>query len=279
MKPILLKRPFFPERSANRMKREGDVVAARSEFIAKRPNNLSYLLGKRYSWMNRFIGVDLIGVELGSGPGFAEMFIETDNLLISDVIANDWVDVKTDAMNMAFADSSLDYIICSNIIHHLAFPQSFFQECYRVLKPQGLVIIQEINASFLMRFILRLMRHEGYSFNADVYQIDKPCNDAGDPWSANCAIPNLLFDDDSRFESMFPFKIIFHEFSECFIFLLSGGVVAKTRTVNLPHSALRIIDKFDDALISMFPQIFGLQRKIVLRKSILSNAKSSSNQN
>jgi len=44
----------------------------------------------------------------------------------------------------------------------------------------------------------------GYDFSADPFDPTRPCNDPADPWSANCAIPNLLFDDLGRFRARYP---------------------------------------------------------------------------
>ena len=35
-----------------------------------------------------------------------------------------------------------------------------------------------------MRFLLRLMRHEGYSYDVNVFDENCVCNDPADPWSA-----------------------------------------------------------------------------------------------
>src|SRR6185436_19471564 len=115
--------------------------------------------------------------------------------------------------------------------------------------------------SFFMRLILRLLRHEGYSYDVDVFDKSAICNDPDDPWSANCAIPNMLFDNPEKFEAYFPFRFQHHRFTEFIIFPLSGGVNSKIRTVNLPKSMLKIIDKLDDLLIFLGERTFPMQRQ------------------
>ncbi|MCS6809597.1 MAG: class I SAM-dependent methyltransferase, partial [Candidatus Kapabacteria bacterium] len=57
-----------------------------------------------------------------------------------------------------------------------------------------------------------------------------------DPWSGNNAVGALLFNDHQRFYSNVPyFRIVFDAYSECFLFLLSGGVTAKTFAIPLPE--------------------------------------------
>ena len=129
-------------------------------------------------------------------------------------------------------------------------------------------LVQEINASLMMRLVLRLMRHEGYAFDAEVFDRDAICTDPEDLWSANCAIPNLLFDDRTRFEQHVPFfRIERSTFSEFSIFLNSGGVIAKTASIPLPRLGLRALKRVDDVLAHALPGVFALQRQIALRRT------------
>ena len=153
------------------------------------------------------------------------------------------------------------------MIHHVPYPMKFFKEMYRILKPSGYLIIQEINASLLMRAILRLMRHEGYSFDINVFNEKTVCTNPEDLWSANVAIPNLLFDNIKNFQRMVPyFEVQRATFSEVFTFLNSGGVIAKTFHIPLPWFLLELLNIVDQFLCFLHPHIFALQRQIVLRK-------------
>ena len=260
-------RNFFPTHDLNRMANEGDLVAARDLFLRQRPNNLNYLLNKRYSWMNHYLQSKEHVIEVGSGAGFSKEFIHHSNFQLTDVEKYDWIDVEADALNLPFDDGSIDAVISSHMIHHLAKPVVFFREMIRVLKPGGYVVIQEINTSMLMRTLLRVMRHEGWAYDVDVFDEETISNDPADPWSANCAIPYLLFHNPSRFEREFPeLKIIKNTLCEGFIFPISGGVIAKAKTCQLPIPVLKAVDALDEALIRCFPSIFALGRMIVLER-------------
>ena len=123
--------------------------------------------------------------------------IQYDTIDINSPLAK----IKADICDLPINDNSYDFIISSNMIHHVPFPSKFFNEMKRILKPGGKLIIQEINCSLVMRYLLKLMRHEGYDFEIDVFNHNLICTDPHDLWSANCAIPNLLFDDDIKFEN------------------------------------------------------------------------------
>ena len=154
------------------------------------------------------------------------------------------------------------------MVHHVPYPVKFFEEMSRILKPGGLLLIQEINASLCMRILLRMMRHEGYCFETNVFDRDAICTDPADLWSANCAIPNLLFDDKKNFHAhISQFKIAKQSYSEFFNFINSGGVIAKTFSVPLPLPVIKALELLDSALANALPSIFALQRQVVLRRT------------
>ena len=83
---------YFPKRSENRMDHEGDVELARSRYIANKPNNLSYLLFKRFNWMNDYLKNNQKIIEIGAGAGFSSFFLK-QKIILSDVIKRDYIDL------------------------------------------------------------------------------------------------------------------------------------------------------------------------------------------
>jgi SAM-dependent methyltransferase len=249
------------------MKHEGDVSRARSFFLENKSNNLKFLLSERYKWMNNFINENDYGIEVGGGTGISKMFIKSKRFQITDFADYEWLDVKNvDAMKTPYKNGELDFVMCSNMIHHVASPISFLEEMSRILKPGGLLIIQEIHVSWLMRKVLKAMRHEGYDFTINVFDKNLICTDPDDLWSANTAIPRLLFDDENKFHSNVDFfKILFQSKSECLVYLNSGGIIAKTVFIPLPNLLLKLLSGIDKILVGMAPNFFALQRQIVLK--------------
>ncbi|MBS2023925.1 MAG: class I SAM-dependent methyltransferase [Deltaproteobacteria bacterium] len=264
----MLPTTYFPQHADNRMANEGNVAASRANFLQRRPSNLAFLLEQRYGWMNEYLTDASVAYELGCGAGFGKEFIRAKNFRLTDVVAQPWVELEVDALRMPFEPGSVDALVCSHMIHHLAFPKRFFAEAARVLKPGGVILISEIQTSFVMRLLLRLMRHEGWSYDVDVFGEARPANDPADPWSANCAIPQLLFQDPKKFEQQIPgFKVERNALTEFSIFPLSGGVIAKSKTIDLPRPVLRAFDLLDRALIALWPSMFAMGRRVVLRKT------------
>ena len=51
-------------------------------------------------------------------------------------------DVKADICNLPFKDASYDVILCNHVLEHISDDTKAMQELYRVLKPNGMAILQ-----------------------------------------------------------------------------------------------------------------------------------------
>ncbi|MGN0739659.1 MAG: class I SAM-dependent methyltransferase, partial [Treponema sp.] len=268
MEALKTKSKCFPTHKENRMENEGNVKAARESFLHTKNKILYQLVKQRFFWMNDYIPENAKNViELGCGAGLSKQFIKNKNLLLTDVLENEWVDKYEDALNLDYSENSLDVILCSHMIHHIANPASFFDRITKYLCRGGVIIIQDIYTSWIMKTILRIMRHEGYDDFAEVFDRNAICNEPNDPWSANCSIPKLIFSDKEKFEKEFPeLEIIKYEKNECFMFLLSGGVIAKTHSIPVGKLGVKLIAFIDKILIKLFPSIFTCGVSVVLQK-------------
>jgi len=255
-------------RQAKLVSHAGDAQRARDGYAKRRGSNLKFLLRKRFSWMQRYLGPESYAVEVGCGAGFSEMFLRAGRLELTDAEARPWVSRVVDAQELPYADASVDVLIANNVIHHLAYPDRFFRGAARVLRPGGHLLIQECNCAWTTQIALRATKHEDFDFSADPFDRTRPCNDPDDPWSANCAIPNLLFDDLVRFRERYPeFEVVDAALSEFFVHFNSGGVTATVPYVPLPWAAMRVVDVIDRVLVAVAPRVFASQRRVVLRRA------------
>jgi SAM-dependent methyltransferase len=266
MKKFFYKKEYFPKHDDNHMENEGDVALAREGFLNSRFINLDFLLHSRYNWMNPYLESGKENIEIGAGAGFSQLYL-SESVTLTDAANNSWIEKYIDAVDIDYPDSSVDVIIASHTIHHFYNPAKFFKESQRVLKDNGVILISEINTSLMMRMLLKILRHEGYSYDVNVFDFDAVVNDPSDLWSANCAVPEMLFSDTEKFENFFPgLTVEINDLYECFIFPLSGGVISKKKIPKLPLIFLKTIDKLDRILIKLFPSIFALGRRVVIRK-------------
>lgn len=267
MLPVVA-REYKPARAENRMRGESDVLAARADYAQRKNANLHALLRSRFEWMNEYIGPESIGVDVGCGAGFSREFIRCKKLLLTDLTAHDYLDIpEVDALHLPFSDESLDFIVQSNVLHHLPNPMRALNEARRVLRPGGFLLMHEVQASVLFCAVLRTMRHEGYSFQVNVFDENAVCTDPDDPWAGNNAIPRLLFDRRDDFLRHQPgWRILRDSYCECLLFLNSGGVTAKTTYFPLPELVLRGVVVLDNLLAKLAPNLLALGRRIALQK-------------
>ncbi len=262
------KKIHFPK-EANRMKSIANTKIARELYYSSNSNNVKYLLKKRFAWMNNFINKDDHGIEVGSGAGFTKDFIKNKNFKLTDLGEDIHLDYKNiDAQNTGFENESLDFVIASNMIHHIPYPIKFFKEINRILKKDGKLIIFESYCSIFFQLATLIMKHEGYDFTLNVWDEKNPKSDEKDAWHGNIAVPHLIFDDKQIFKNNLGhlFKIEYEKLTECLIFINSGGVTSKTAYIPMNNFFLNILHSIDKFLIKYFSSIFCMGRRIVLIK-------------
>jgi SAM-dependent methyltransferase len=207
-------------------------------------------------------------VELGAGAGLSREILDAPGLEITDVLDNPWIDRRVDAMALPYEPGSLDAVICSHMIHHVPAPIALLRGIERVLKPGGVLLVNETTASLCHRFVMWAMRHEGWSYDVDVFDDSARAKESIDPLAGNNAVADLLFGDRERFAATFPgLAITRDEFTEICVFLLSGCVGGEVFTVELPAPALRLVRGLDRLLTAMLPGLFAFARRLVLVKA------------
>ena len=252
------------------MKSIANTKIAREMYFSSKSQNLRYLLSTRFTWMNEFINKDDIGIEVGSGAGFSKEFINNKNFKLTDLGDDNHLDFKNiDAQNTGFENDSFNYVIASNMIHHIPFPIKFFKEMNRILKKNGKLIIFESYCSLIFQLATIIMKHEGFDFTLNVWDEKNPKSDEKNAWHGNIAVPHLIFDDKKKFDENLGkfFKIKHEKLTECLIFLNSGGVTSKTRCIPMNNFFLKILNSIDNLLVKSLPSIFCMGRRIVLLKN------------
>ena len=258
----------FPKED-NRMKSITNTKIARDIYYSSKSNNVKFLLKQRFEWMNEFIKENDKGIEVGSGAGFSKDFIKSKNFKLTDLGDDDHLDYKNiDAQNTGFEEESLDFVIASNMIHHIPFPIKFFKEMNRILKKNGKLIIFESHCSITFQIATTIMKHEGFDFTLNVWDEENPKSDENDAWHGNIAVPHLIFDNKDGFKKNLGnfFSVEYDKLTECLIFLNSGGVTSKTKCIPMNKFFLNILNFIDKILVKFFPNIFSMGRRIVLKK-------------
>ena len=254
----------------NRMKSIANTKIARDLYYSAKSKNVEFLLNQRFSWMNKYINEEDNGIEVGSGAGFSKEFINNKNFKLTDLGEDDHLDFKNiDAQKTGFDNGAFDFVIASNMIHHIPYPMKFFREMHRIIKKGGRLIIFEAYCSLTFQLATLIMRHEGFDFTIDVWDDEKPKSDEHNAWHGNIAVPHLIFDNKEKFKSNLGnlFNIEHEQLDECLIFLNSGGVTSKTKYIPMNYFFLKIVHFIDKILVNTLPSIFCMGRKIVLKRN------------
>jgi SAM-dependent methyltransferase len=142
-------------------------------------------------------------VELGSGPGFARVFIP--DLELTDVVKAAWHDREASAEELPYGDASLGALVLLDVLHHLPSPARFFAEAARVLRAGGRVVLCEPYVSVLSYPVYKFLHDE--SFDLGVDPLATAAASGRDPFDSNQALPTLIFarrHGRAAFERAFP---------------------------------------------------------------------------
>ena len=231
--------------------------------------NLIYLLNKRFSWMKKYIKRKEIIIELGSGNGCIKKIIDNKKIILTDIIKYPWIDKKVDMLKINLGKKYLkkvDIFIINHSLHHCANPALTLKKMSIYLKKNGYILINEPETSFFLKFIQVVLDDESWSLKSKVFN-HKNIFNPKNPWISNTAVAQLLFKNDKKFQKHFPqYEIVQNKLSEFFIFLNSGGVNSSFFHIKLNNFFLKILNIVDEILIFFLPNIFALNRTIVLKK-------------
>jgi SAM-dependent methyltransferase len=196
-------------------------------------------------------------VELGSGGGFIKEVIPAT--ITSDVLRVPGLSVCFSALDMPFADESLDALLMIDVLHHLPDVRRFLAEAQRCLKPEGRILMVEPANTLWGRFIYGHFHHEPFEPAAGWTLA------AGRPMSsANGALPWIVFGRDrERFQAEFPsLKLLRMRPFMPLRYLISGGVSMRQL---LPTAAYPLV-KGVELLMSPLNGLCGMSYEISIQK-------------
>ena len=259
---------FIQEYKAKKIKAP-NIYENRSRILSSKNSNLIYLLNKRFAWMKKYLRGKKHIIELGSGNGCLTKVINNKKIILTDIIKYPWINKKVDMLKVNLGKKyirKVDVVIINHSLHHCSSPYSTLKKISKYLKKNGYILINEPETSFFLKLIQIILDDESWSLKSKVFKKENIFNPKS-PWISNTAVAQLLFKNNKKFESHFPeYKIVENKLSEFFIFLNSGGVNSNFLYVKLNKTLLKLVDCVDNFLIYIFPSIFALNRKIIIKK-------------
>ena len=259
---------FIQEYKAKKIKTP-NIYENRSRILSSKNSNLIYLLNKRFAWMKKYLRGKKHIIELGSGNGCLTKVINNKKVILTDIIKYPWINKKVDMLKVNLGKKyirKVDIVIINHSLHHCSSPYSTLKKISKYLKKNGYILINEPETSFFLKLIQIILDDESWSLKSKVFKKENIFNPKS-PWISNTAVAQLLFKNNKKFESHFPeYKIVENKLSEFFVFLNSGGVNSNFLYVKLNKTLLKLVDCIDNILIHIFPSIFALNRKIIIKK-------------
>jgi len=218
--------------------------------------NLRFLLFKRFGWMKKQLKNKKIIIEIGSGNGLSKKILG-NKIILTDIFNAKWIDFRLEMNVMKLSSkykNKVDIFILNHSLHHSDNPYKLFRKLNKFLKVDGKILINDPEISFFFKFFLIICNHERWSFKK---------ND----WKDNNATAHILF-NNRRVNQVFlkNYTIEKNVINEFIIFLNSGGNGVASPYIELSPFFLSLVDKLDNLLIRLSPNIFALNRSVILRK-------------
>jgi SAM-dependent methyltransferase len=123
--------------------------------------------------------VDGDTVEIGSGIGNIQEVIP--HCVRTDLFPNPWIDRQENVYRLSMTDGSAANIILFDVFHHLEYPLDAMEECGRVLRSRGRLLVFDHAMSAAGLFFSKFLHHERAGFFKD-YALRSPAEI--DPTSA-----------------------------------------------------------------------------------------------
>ncbi len=235
---------------------------SRKKFI-KGNKNFIYLLNKRLDWMKKYTKNKKNVLEFGSSNCLTKIII-SNKIICTDKNKNKFIDFELDMNNLKLPKKykkKYDVLIFNHCLHHSKNPIKVLENVSKkMIKNGSYVLINEPETSLIFKIFLKIFNHEKYDDNKK--NIKKR-----NFWYENNSTGKLLF-ANKKVNDIFlkNYKIISNDLNEFLIFLNCSGNGVDTPYIPLNMFLLKLLDKIDNFLIKLFPKIFALNRKIVLKK-------------
>ena len=209
-------------------------------------------------------------IELGAGSGNFKEF--KHDVVASDIVFCEWLDISFDAHHIPFKNNSAGNIVMIDVLHHLADPAGFLHEAARVLKTGGRMILIEPFPSPFSLFIYKRFHPEPFIMDIDYFEpppsvssVSSVAKNKKDPWAANQAAAYLLFFKHRKtFLSHFrgKFKILKRKRMSCLLYPGSGGFENKAM---IPEALVPFF-KLLEILLVPLRRLLAFRCYIVLEK-------------
>jgi SAM-dependent methyltransferase len=200
-------------------------------------------------------------VELGSGIGNIKEVIP--NCIRTDLFPNPWLDRVENAYALSFERASVSDLILFDVFHHLKYPGTAFEEFYRVLMPEGRVLIFEPRVSLLGRVVFGLFHDEPVALH-DPIEWMAPRSwtpDQIDYYAAQGNATRIFIGGEFR-ERLSQWRIRKTVQLSAISYLATGGYSKPSLYPDAAYPLMRLLDRIADHI----PSLFASRLLVVMEK-------------
>jgi SAM-dependent methyltransferase len=202
------------------------------------------------------------GLEVELGAGIAPMRNSYPEVLATDIVSTEQLDMALNAESMSLDDHSVKAFYGQNCFHHFPHPDRFFTELERTLIPGGgAILIEPFHGPFAAFLYKRLFKSEGFDMHFESWETPS----TGPMNGANQALSYIVFVRDRKaFELKYPdLEIVHQEICGNYPrYLISGGLNFRQLLPDALIPLIKVIEK----LLYPLRRVLALHHIVVIRR-------------
>lgn len=202
------------------------------------------------------------GLEVELGAGIAPMRNSYPEVLATDIVSTEQLDMALNAESMSLDDHSVKAFYGQNCFHHFPHPDRFFTELQRTLMPGGgAILIEPFHGPFAAFLYKRLFKSEGFDMHFESWETPS----TGPMNGANQALSYIVFVRDRKaFELKYPnLEIVHQEICGNYPrYLISGGLNFRQLLPDALIPLIKVIEK----LLYPLRRVLALHHIVVIRR-------------
>jgi len=226
--------------------------------------SIQVYLKSLYGRVEDELKLDDVYLEIGAGAGISKDFLERYKIQRTDFMGSEDNDIRgnVDAHALPYENDMFDGVLLFDALHHFARPMDAMNECLRVTKPGGKLLLIEPYVSVFSYPIYKLFHFEKTSW---VYRFDDSVSAPSEPEHGDQGISKAVL-KTMKYSKSHPLKEISgwnYTLITPFSFFLTGGA---TSPLKIPSSVIKFAIMLEYRIPKVLMKFIAARVFIVIRK-------------